>query len=125
MLNVKGETVYPVKEPLVRQAVDSGNLRELMNRPEGSQSFELDGKAYLLNYARLGIADWTMTTIQSQAGVLKDMVYVKWLIAGVALAAFTVTTLVSGAFTRYLLKPLQGLLKVMKRVENNDLSARL
>ncbi len=124
LLNAKGETVYPVKEPLVRQAVDSGNLRELMNRPEGSQSFELDGKAYLLNYARLGIADWTMTTIQSQAGVLKDMVYVKWLIAGVALAAFTVTTLVSGAFTRYLLKPLQGLLKVMKRVENNDLSAR-
>ena len=124
LLNAKGETVYPVKEPLVRQAVDSGNLRELMNRPEGSQSFELDGKAYLLNYARLGIADWTMTTIQSQAGMLKDMVYVKWLIAGVALAAFTVTTLVSGAFTRYLLKPLQGLLKVMKRVENNDLSAR-
>ncbi|MED4953308.1 sensor histidine kinase [Paenibacillus macerans] len=124
LLNAKGETVYPVKEPLVRQAVDSGNLRELMNRQEGSQSFELDGKAYLLNYARLGIADWTMTTIQSQAGVLKDMVYVKWLIAGVALAAFTVTTLVSGAFTRYLLKPLQGLLKVMKRVENNDLSAR-
>ncbi|MFB5675063.1 sensor histidine kinase [Paenibacillus terreus] len=124
LLNTEGETVYPMKEPLVRQAVDSGNLRHMMNRPEGSQSFELDSKAYLLNYARLGIADWTMTTIQSQAGVLKDMVYVKWLIAGVALAAFAVTTLISGAFTRYLLKPLQGLLKVMKRVENNDLSAR-
>ncbi|MFB5761237.1 cache domain-containing sensor histidine kinase [Paenibacillus medicaginis] len=124
LLNAQGETIYSVKEPLVRQAVDSGNLRDMMNRPEGSQSFELNGKAYLLNYARLGIADWTMTTIQSQAGVLKDMVYVKWLIAGVALAAFAVTTLISGALTRYLLKPLQGLLKVMKRVENNDLSAR-
>lgn len=124
LLNTAGETVYPAKDPLVRQAVDAGNLREIMGRPEGSQSFDLDGKAYLLNYAKLGIADWTMTTIQSQAGVLKDMVYVKWLIAGIALAAFTVTSLISGAFTRYLLKPLQGLLKVMKRVENNDLSAR-
>lgn len=124
LMNTEGETVYPAKEPLVRQAVDSGNLRDRMNRPEGSQSFELDGKAYLLNYAKLGIADWTLTTIQSRAGVLKDMVYVKWLIAGVALAAFTLTTLISGAFTRYLLKPLQVLLKVMKRVENNDLSAR-
>ncbi|OZB92397.1 sensor histidine kinase [Paenibacillus sp. XY044] len=124
LLNAKGETVYPGKEPLVQQAVELGNLRNMMNRPEGSQSFELDGKAYLLNYAQLGIADWTMTTIQSQASVLKDMVYVKWLIAGIALTAFTVTTLISGAFTRYLLKPLQGLLKVMKRVENNDLSAR-
>ncbi|MBY0011771.1 sensor histidine kinase [Paenibacillus typhae] len=124
LLNTAGETVYPAKGPLVRQAVDAGDLREIMSRPEGSQSFDLDGKVYLLNYAKLGIADWTMTTIQSQAGVLKDMVYVKWLIAGIALAAFTVTTLISGAFTRYLLKPLQGLLKVMKRVENNDLSAR-
>ncbi|WP_042195705.1 sensor histidine kinase [Paenibacillus camerounensis] len=124
LLNTAGETVYRTKDPLVRQAVDAGNLREIMSRPEGSQSFDLDGKAYLLNYAKLGIADWTMTTIQSQAGVLKDMVYVKWLIAGIALAAFTVTSLISGAFTRYLLKPLQGLLKVMKRVENNDLSAR-
>ncbi|WP_260866744.1 sensor histidine kinase [Paenibacillus sp. Y412MC10] len=124
LLNAEGETVYPVKEHLVQQATDSENLRDMMNRPEGSQSFELNGKSYLLNYAQLGIADWTMTTIQSQAGVLKDMVYVKWLIAGIALTAFTVTTLISGALTRYLLKPLQGLLKVMKRVENNDLSAR-
>lgn len=124
LLNAEGESVYPVREQLVRQAVDAGNLSSMMNLAEGSQSFELDGEAYLLNYARLGIADWTMTTIRTQASVLKDLVYVKWLIAAVALAAFTVTTLISGAFARYLLKPLQGLLKVMKRVENNDLTAR-
>lgn len=124
LLNAEGKTVYPVKEPLVRQAVDGGNLSGMMKSPEGNQSFDLDGKTYLLNYAHLGIADWTMTTIQSQASVLKDMVYVKWLIVAVALAAFTVTTLISGAFTRYLLVPLQGLMKVMKRVESNDLSAR-
>jgi two-component system sensor histidine kinase YesM len=124
LLNDAGEPVYPAQEPLVRQAVNAGNLRSLMNRSKGSQSFELNGETYLLNYARLGIADWTMTTIQSRAGVLKDLVVVKWLIAGVALAAFTVTTLISGAFARYLLKPLQGLLKVMKRVECNDLTAR-
>lgn len=124
LLNAEGETVYPAREPLVRQAVDAGNLRHMMSRPEGNQSFELNGKAYLLNYAKLGIADWTMTTVQSQASVLKDMVYVKWLIAGIALAAFVVAALISGALTRYLLKPLQGLMKVMRRVENNDLSAR-
>ncbi|MHA6481763.1 cache domain-containing sensor histidine kinase [Paenibacillus sp. strain BS8-2] len=124
LLNDKGETVYPVKQPLVRQAVEGGKLRGMMNRPEGSQSFELNGETYLLNYAGIGIADWTMTTIQSRAGVLKDLVYVKWLIAGVALAAFLVTMLISGAFSRYLLMPLQGLMKVMKRVENNDLTAR-
>ncbi|OUS76538.1 two-component sensor histidine kinase [Paenibacillus sp. MY03] len=124
LLDDEGETVYPPNERLVREAVDAGNLRSMMDRSEGSQSFELNGETYLLNYAGIGIADWTMTTIQSRAGVLKDLVYVKWLIAAVALAAFIVTTLISGAFSRYLLMPLQGLMKVMKRVENNDLTAR-
>lgn len=124
LLNDNGETVYPANQPLVRQAVEGGKLRGMMNRPEGRQSFELNGETYLLNYAGIGIADWTMTTIQSRADVLKDLVYVKWLIAAVALAAFFVTMLISGAFSRYLLRPLQELMKVMKRVENNDLTAR-
>ena len=124
LLNDEGATVYPANEPLVRQAVDAGNLRSLMNRAEGSQSFDLNGETYLLNYAGIGISDWTMTTIQSRAGVLKELVYVKWLIAAVTLSAFIVTMLISGAFARYLLMPLQGLLQVMKRVESNDLTAR-
>ncbi|THF77830.1 sensor histidine kinase [Cohnella fermenti] len=124
LLNAAGETVYPAKQSLVRQAVDTGKLQGMMNGPNGSHSFEMNGRTYLLNYAHLGIADWTMTTIQSRAGVLKDLVVVKWLIVAVALVAFAVTSLISGAFARYLLKPLQGLLKVMKRVESNDLTAR-
>ncbi|MBD2847537.1 sensor histidine kinase [Paenibacillus sp. IB182496] len=124
LLNADGETVYPVQQPLVRKAVEDGNLPRMMRLEEGSQSFELSGETYLLNYARLNIADWTMTTIRSRADVLRDLVVVKWLIAGVAVAALLVTLLVSGAFARYLLKPLQGLMKVMKRVEQNDLTAR-
>lgn len=124
LLNNEGDTVYPATEPLVRQAVEAGNLKGMMNNAEGSQSFELNGETYLLNYAGISIADWTMTTIQSRAVVLKDLEKVKWLIAAVALAAFIVTLLISNAFSRYLLKPLQGLLKVMKRVEHNDLTAR-
>lgn len=125
LLNAEGESVYSVKEPLITQAVDSGIIKGMIGgSPEGNQSFALGGKSYLLNYAHLGIADWTMTTIQSQAGVLKDMIYVKWMIAAFTLAAFLVTSLISGAFTRSLLKPLQGLMKVMKRVESNDLTAR-
>jgi two-component system sensor histidine kinase YesM len=52
------------------------------------------------------------------------MIYVKWMLVVVALAAFTVTMMVCGAFTRYLLRPLQGLMKVMKKVESNELTAR-
>lgn len=125
LLNSAGQPVYAVKDPLVRQAVEGSNLTGLISSSRDlSNTFELDGEPYLLNYAHLGIADWTMTTIQSKAGVLRDMIYVKWMLVVVALAAFTVTMMVSGAFTRYLLGPLQGLMKVMKKVESNDLTAR-
>ncbi len=124
LLNSAGETVYPAREQLVRQAVDTGHLGRQVKRLEGSQPFVLDGETYLLNYARLDIADWTMTTIRPRSVVLKDLAYVKWLIVAVAAVVFTVTLLISGAFARYLLRPLQGLLKVMKRVETNDLTAR-
>ncbi|AIQ40079.1 sensor histidine kinase [Paenibacillus sp. FSL R5-0912] len=125
LLNAAGEPVYSVKDPLVRQAVEGSHLTgRISSSRDLSNTFKLGGESYLLNYAHLGIADWTMTTIQSKASVLKDMIYVKWMLVVVALAAFTVTMMVSGAFTRYLLGPLQGLMKVMKKVESNDLTAR-
>lgn len=125
LLNASGEPVYSVKDPLVRQAVEGSHLTgRISSSRDLSNTFRLGGESYLLNYAHLGIADWTMTTIQSKASVLKDMIYVKWMLVVVALAAFTVTMMVSGAFTRYLLRPLQGLMKVMKKVESNDLTAR-
>lgn len=125
LLNASGEPVYSVKDPLVRQAVEGSHLTgRISSSRDLSNTFRLGSESYLLNYAHLGIADWTMTTIQSKASVLKDMIYVKWMLVVVALAAFTVTMMVSGAFTRYLLRPLQGLMKVMKKVESNDLTAR-
>ncbi|OMD48790.1 two-component sensor histidine kinase [Paenibacillus borealis] len=125
LLNAEGLPVYSVKDPLIKKAVESGHLTEMLERSTADHdSFEIGGESYLLNYAHLGITDWTMTTIQSKAAVLKDMIYVKWMLVFVVLAVFTVTLFISGAFTRYLLGPLQGLMKVMKKVESNDLSAR-
>ena len=125
LLDAAGSPVYSMKDPLALQAVEGRDLTGMISSSRDlSNTFKLGGESYLLNYAHLGIADWTMITIQSKAGVLKDMIYVKWLIVVVALVAFTVTLTVSGAFTRYLLRPLQGLMKVMKRVESNDLTAR-
>jgi two-component system sensor histidine kinase YesM len=46
------------------------------------------------------------------------------LILLLTVCCFIVTVLVSDALTRYLLKPLLGLQRVMKRVEGNDLTAR-
>ncbi|MBM6995917.1 sensor histidine kinase [Paenibacillus sp. DXFW5] len=127
LLNAEGVPVYSKNNDLVQKAVNTGPLlNELQHHAAatGSASYRIDHRDYLLNYARLGIADWTMVTMQSKDDVLRDLIYVKWMIVGITLGAFLITALISGGLTRYLLSPLQGLQKVMKRVEANDLTAR-
>jgi two-component system sensor histidine kinase YesM len=127
LLDADAGLVATEPDALVRQAVGSGILAPFVhNRDQstGYSSEELNGDTYLINYARLGINDWTILSIQSKADVLKDMNDVKWLILLLTVCCFIVTVLVSDALTRYLLKPLLGLQRVMKRVEGNDLTAR-
>ncbi|MDU4697533.1 MAG: sensor histidine kinase [Paenibacillus sp.] len=126
LLNAEGVPVYSNPNDFVQQAVKGSFLNDLNPNATGtgSASYRIDRRDYLLNYARLGIADWTMVTMQSKDYVLRDMIYVKWMIVGITLGAFLITAFISGGLTRYLLSPLQGLQKVMKRVEANDLSAR-
>jgi two-component system, sensor histidine kinase YesM len=125
LLNTDAKLVSKEPDPLVTQVADSPMVEQIvLSGASGSTSYELGREDYLLNYARLGVNQWTIIAIQSMDHVLKDMIYVKWMIVAITAASFVLTLLVSGAFTRYLLKPLQELQKIMKRVEGNDLTAR-
>jgi two-component system sensor histidine kinase YesM len=125
LMNNEAQLVSAESNSLIKQAASSELVaRVIKDAATGYSTHKLNEDTYLLNYARLGINDWTIIAIQSKDNVLKDMIYVKWMILFITVMSFVVTLLVSGAFTRYLLKPLQGLQLVMKRVEGNDLSAR-
>jgi len=125
LLNAEARLVTREPARLVNEAVNGGFVRSFIQQGQsGYMSYDLGQRTYLFNYAHLGIANWTVMAIQSKDHVLQEMIYVKWMIVSITAAAFLITLFVSGAFTRYLLKPLQGLLLVMKRVESNDLSAR-
>lgn len=120
-----GRLVAQNRNPLVQEAVDSGQLgRMIAGRSSGYAERELGGRPYYFNYASLGINDWKIVSIQSKASVLEDLNYVKWTTLGITIGCFMVATLMSSIFIRYLLKPLQGLQRAMKRVESNDLTAR-
>lgn len=125
LLNAGASSVYDESNELALRAMESGPVARIAREgTTGYETYEMDGETYLLNYARLGINDWTVMAIQSKNHVLKDLIHVKWAIVLIAVVSFFVTVLVSSAFTGYLLKPLRGLLHVMKRVEGNDLAAR-
>ncbi|MGG1515448.1 sensor histidine kinase [Paenibacillus oryzisoli] len=125
LLNGQGQPALQEEGTMIREAVDSGVIAALLNGAQtGYAPDELNGEDYLFNYARLHLNDWTVVAIQSRHYVLKDLIYVKWMIAVITAGCFLLALLVSGAFTGYLLLPLKGLQQVMKRVELNDLTAR-
>ncbi|WP_240420077.1 sensor histidine kinase [Paenibacillus periandrae] len=125
LLNGQGRPVVLETGTLIQEAVNSGVIASLLNEGQlGYAPDKLNGKHYLFNYARLHLNDWTVVAIQSKDYVLKDLIYVKWMIAAITAGCFLLALLVSGAFTGYLLLPLRGLQQVMKRVELNDLTAR-
>jgi two-component system, sensor histidine kinase YesM len=125
LMNEDAALIYGETDLLVTETSKSELVGEITRSGvNGYTSFDKNGSTYLLNYARLHVNDWTILAIQSKDYVMKDMIYVKWMILFITLASFLVTLFVSGAFTRYLLTPLHKLQKVMKRVESNDLTAR-
>lgn len=125
LMNEDAALIYSESDLLVTETAKSELVGEITRSGvNGYTSFDKNGSTYLLNYARLHVNDWTILAIQSKDYVMKDMIYVKWMILFITLASFLVTLFVAGAFTRYLLTPLHKLQKVMKRVESNDLTAR-
>ncbi|MDG0792084.1 sensor histidine kinase [Cohnella ginsengisoli] len=126
LLNADGGLVYADDDPLAGQTAHSGRASAFLKSEAeaGYTTVRLGRADYLLNYARLGLNDWTIVAVQSKSEVLKDLDAVKWAILLITALSFFVTFLLSGWFTRYLLRPLKGLQLVMKRVEGNDLTAR-
>ncbi|OAS14412.1 cache domain-containing sensor histidine kinase [Paenibacillus oryzisoli] len=125
LLNGQGQPALQEEGTMIQEAVNSGVITALLKGAQtGYAPDQLNGDDYLFNYARLQLNDWTVVAIQSKGYVLKDLIYVKWMIAAITASCFLLALLVSGAFTGYLLLPLKGLQQVMKRVELNDLTAR-
>ncbi|WP_168122531.1 sensor histidine kinase [Paenibacillus sp. HB172176] len=125
LVDGESELVTRATSELVQKAVDSGALAELIHGQDAGYTIHnLNNEPYYFNYASLGLNDWKIVAIQSKANVLKDLTYLKWTMVFIAIGCFIAVTLLSTGFIRILLRPMQQLMKVMKRVENNDLTAR-
>jgi two-component system, sensor histidine kinase YesM len=125
LLDAEGALVNLENDPLINQAASSDFLAPFIKEAStGHSTYELNKQQYLLNYARLGTNDWTIMAIQSKDHVLQDLKNVRWMIFIVIAVCILLTFLISNVYTRYLLRPLQRLQLVMKRVESNDLTAR-
>jgi two-component system sensor histidine kinase YesM len=78
---------------------------------------------YIMNYAQLTMNEgWTLVSIQKRSELLKQLNRIKWIMLSVAIGCIIIALLVSRILMGFLMKPLQSLRVLMRRVENGGVS---
>lgn len=99
--------------------------------PDGSEvlrSISLENypeEEYILNFAQLSMKEgWTLVSIQNKADLLKELNRIKWIVLSVAIGCILIALVIFKLLMGFLMKPLQNLRELMRKVENNELDVR-
>ncbi|WP_027085618.1 sensor histidine kinase [Cohnella panacarvi] len=79
---------------------------------------------YIVSQAKLTMNDWTLVSFQKRAVILKQLNRIQWIVLWGAASCIVISLFVSRMLVSLLLKPLQSLKTLMKKVERNELSVR-
>ena len=80
---------------------------------------------YIINSGQLETKeDWTLYSIQRKSELFKEMDRIKWIMLGVFAACIVIAFLLSNVLMLLIMKPLNKLMSLMRKVERNDLSVR-
>jgi two-component system sensor histidine kinase YesM len=100
-------------------------IRQLKEGMKGSFFYGDSKKEYLVNYSRLDVKeDWMIVGIQSRNDLLAKLNGIKKATSYVILGFMALSLFIASHLSYLLLRPLFRLQKLMKRVEENDLSVR-
>ncbi len=117
----------------VLEGVDPGAYNFELNVAErlsgdslsGHTEFHEDGTDYLINYSfSQVIPDWLIVKAQTKRELFGQVESIKTTTVLLVIACVIVALFLANALTRFLLRPLVALQSVMKKVEQNNLSAR-
>lgn len=100
-------------------------LQKISNGKSGHFEFDSGNGPMLVNYAQSDFAeDWILVGFQSKQDLLQPMRSIQWLILAIMAGCILLALFLARFLSNLLLRPLYTLQRVMKRVEQNDLSAR-
>ncbi|UKS24736.1 sensor histidine kinase [Paenibacillus sp. HWE-109] len=98
---------------------------QLTEEMKGSFFYSSAKKDYLVNYSRLEVKDdWMIVGVQAKDELLSKLNGIKRATTYVIIGFIILSLFITNNLTYLLLKPLFRLQKLMKRVEENDLSVR-
>lgn len=100
-------------------------MAQFSDESKGSFFYSHDQKDFLVNYSRLDVKDdWLMVSIQAKDDLLAKLTNIKKATTYAILGFILVSLFIANNLTQLLLKPLFRLQKLMKKVEDNDLTVR-
>ncbi|WP_039838709.1 sensor histidine kinase, partial [Paenibacillus sonchi] len=124
LLNTEGETVVQTGWPAKGEPPkDPEFLQDSTADSEGNFFYPFDGENYLVNYKQSAVApNWILAGMQSKDQVLGQLKGVQRAVLYVILVFLLTTWFFSNKLTAALLRPLFKLSRLMRRVEENQLS---
>ncbi|MBB3112143.1 two-component system sensor histidine kinase YesM [Paenibacillus phyllosphaerae] len=112
-------------DPITRElSKNEGFTSQLMGK-KGHFDYTFKGEKYLVNYSTVSYPDnWLVVHLMRRDALLRDVRLIQWMTVSTIVLFVLLTLLISGRLTSRLLKPLNNLQSVMKKVEQDDLKVR-
>ncbi|MDD9266391.1 sensor histidine kinase [Paenibacillus sp. GCM10023248] len=125
-IDAGGESVIYGDQPEEGSFIqDAAFMAQFSGEMKGSFYYKDSGKDFLVNYSRLEAKDdWMMVSIQAKDDLLAKLNNIKKVTTYAILGFIVLSLFIANNLTQLLLKPLYRLQKLMKRVEDNDLTVR-
>lgn len=100
-------------------------FRQRLVNEKGHFEYTFNRTRYLVNYSTVSFPDnWMMVHLMARDTLLHDVQLIQWVTLSTILLFALLAMFMSGKLTRMLLRPLNHLQSVMKKVEQDDLSTR-
>lgn len=96
-----------------------------LNGQEPHFQYRIGDEAYMVNGAKLeNRFGWTVASVQKKSELFRQMNRIQWIVVGVAAGCIAFAMIVSQMLTALLMRPLNKLMKLMRKVEGKNLSVR-
>lgn len=120
-----GSDVLSSNAPFTAKLSQESKFKEALKENQGSFELTSNGEQYLVNFTKLnGIKEWTLFSLMPKSVLMKQMDQIKLIILAVIAGCLLISYIFANMLTRLLMRPLNHLQTLMKRVEMNDLNVR-
>lgn len=125
LITPDGKEVLQSEEGIWGDIGEDEYFKSLVTSEMDHFQYDIGGEEYIINTAKLeNRFGWIVANVQKKSALLKQMDRIKWIVIGVAMLGIVIATILSKVLMAFMLRPMNQLMTLMKKVESNNLSVR-